>query len=75
MMGAAAGLQRELRRWREREASVREALRAIEDDETRLVEELPKVDAQVAYYDALARDMKREIGRPGLSTILRSLRR
>ena len=68
-------LQREIDRLRERETSVREAIRAIEEDESRLEEEVVSVDAQVAYYDAIARDMKREIRRPGLSMILRSLRR
>ena len=68
-------LQREIDRQRQREARLLEAVRALEDDEARLAAELAKVGDQVAYYDSLARDMKREIRRPGLSTILRSLRR
>ncbi len=68
-------LHADIERQREEEQRLQAAIRAAEADERRLEEELAKVDEQVAYYDALARDMKREIGRPGLSAILRSLRR
>jgi len=34
-----------------------------------------KVEQQLTYYDSLTRDMKRELGRPGLSSLLSSLRR
>jgi len=59
----------------EQEQRLQAAIRAIDEDERRLLEELARADEQVAYYDALARDMKREFRPPGLSAILRSLRR
>ena len=65
-----------IEREREEEQRLEVAIRALEEDERRLDGELAKVDEQVAYYDALARDMKREIRRPqSLSAILRSFRR
>ncbi len=36
---------------------------------------MAKVDQQVAYYDNLTREMKRELGQPGISSLLSSLRR
>jgi len=33
------------------------------------------VEQQVLYYDSLTREMKRELGRPGLSSLLSSFRR
>ncbi len=45
------------------------------EERRRLEEELVKVQQQVEYYDNLTRDMKRELGRPGLSSLLSSLRK
>lgn len=47
----------------------------MDDERKRLAEELEKVDQQIAYYESLTRDMKRELGRPGLSSLLSSLRK
>lgn len=47
----------------------------MEDERRRLDEELVRVEQQVVYYDSLARDMKKELGRPGLSGLLSSLRK
>jgi len=67
--------QREIERWRQRERRLIEALRNVDDERRRLDDELLKVEQQVAYYDSLTREMKRELGRPGLSSLLSSLRR
>ena len=67
--------QREVERWRQRERRLIEALRSVDDERRRLDDELVKVEQQVAYYDSLTREMKRELGRPGLSSLLSSLRR
>jgi len=47
----------------------------VDDERRRLDEELVRVQQQVAYYDNLTRDMKKELGRPGLSNLLSSLRK
>ncbi len=67
--------QKEFYRWRQREQRLLEAMRAVDEERRRLDEELAKVEQQVTYYDSLTRDMKRELGRPGLSSLLSSLRK
>jgi chromosome segregation ATPase len=67
--------EREVERWRQRERRLLDALRTVDEERRRLDEELLKVEQQVAYYDSLTREMKRELGRPGLSSLLSSLRR
>jgi hypothetical protein len=67
--------RRETQRWRLREKRLLDALEGLEDERRRLDDELLKVEQQVSYYDSLTRDMKRELGRPGLSSLLSSLRR
>lgn len=67
--------QKEYERWRQRERRLVEALEQVEDERHRLDEELVRVEQQVVYYDSLARDMKKELGRPGLSGLLSSLRK
>jgi chromosome segregation ATPase len=67
--------QKEFERWRQRERRLLEALDQVEDERRRLDEELVRVRQQVDYYDSLTRDMKKELGRPGLSNLLSSLRR
>ncbi len=75
MPGALEVTRREARRWRLRERRVLDALQSVEDERRRLVDELLKVEQQLSYYDSLTRDMKRELGRPGLSSLLSSFRR
>lgn len=75
MPGALQAMEREVDRWRQRERRILDALQTADDERHRLDEELLKVDQQVAYYDSLTRDMKRELGRPGLSSLLSSFRR
>ena len=67
--------EREIERWRQRERRLLEALQSVDDERNRLDGELLKVQQQVTYYDSLTREMKRELGRPGLSSLLSSLRR
>jgi len=74
-LAAPQATQREIERWRQRERRLIEALRSVDDERRRLDDELVKVEQQVAYYDSLTREMKRELGRPGLSSLLSSLRR
>jgi predicted nucleic acid-binding Zn-ribbon protein len=73
--GGLQATEREIERWRQRERRLLDALQSVDDERRRLDDELLKVEQQVAYYDSLTRDMKRELGRPGLSSLLSSLRR
>lgn len=66
---------KEATRWRERERKLQTALRQLEEERRRLDRELEKVVEQVSYYDSLTREMKRALGRPGLSGLLSSLRK
>lgn len=75
MSDALDAAQREFDRWRQREHRLVESVKEVDEEQRRLGEELAKVVEQVAYYDSLTRDMKREYGRPGLSGLLSSLRR
>jgi len=69
------GTEKEIERWRQRERRLREALGQVDDERQRLESELVKVEQQLVYYDSLTREMKRELGRPGLSSLMSSLRR
>lgn len=75
MTGALETAQKEFERWRQRERRLLDALDQVEDERHRLEDELGRVEQQVLYYDNLTRDMKKELGRPGLSSLLASLRR
>ena len=74
-MPGPVGVEREIERWRQRERRLLDALQSLEDERRRLDDELIKVEQQVSYYDSLTREMKRELGRPGLSSLLSSLGR
>lgn len=75
MTDGADAAQKEFDRWRQREQRLLDAIRGVDEERRRLDEELAKVEQQVAYYDSLARDMKKQLGRPGLSSLLSSLRK
>ncbi len=75
MPGANDALQKEYDRWRQRERRLLTALDQVEEERRRLDGELVRVQEQVAYYENLTRDMKKELGRPGLSNLLSSLRK
>lgn len=68
-------LEKEVTRWREREHRLLETLEEVDEERRRLLEELAKVEEQVAYYESLTREMKRELGRTGLSDLMSSLRK
>lgn len=75
MPRAVEATEREVERWLQRERRILDALESVDDERRRLDAELLKIDQQVSYYDSLTRDMKRELGRPGLSSLLSSFRR
>ena len=75
MPGNFQATEREVGRWRQRERRILDALHTVDDERRRLAYELLKVEQQISYYDSLTREMKRELGRPGLSSLLSSLRR
>ena len=59
---------------RARVREIETALRDADAEESRLTDELAKVDAQAGYYDSLAGEMKRDLQPPNLATLIRSLR-
>lgn len=66
---------KECARWQMREERILAAIRDLDDERGRIEEEFAMVDQQVGYYESLTRDMKREFGRPSLSSLLSSLRK
>jgi len=75
LASALEATQKEFTRWRQRERRLLTALDQVDEERRRLDGELVRVDQQVSYYDNLTRDMKRELGRPGLGSLLSSLRK
>lgn len=75
MIPALDTAQKEFDRWRQRERRLLAAIEQVEEERVRLDSELDRVEQQVVYYDNLARDMKKELGRPGISSLLSSLRK
>jgi len=58
-----------------RERAIVEALQELDrwqEREAQLAEELRKAQAQVAYYEALVRDMKRDVRPSRLEDLLRA---
>lgn len=74
-MRAPASMWDEYRKWARRRKELEEALEELGRQEAFLLEELERVEEQVAYYGSLARDMKRALDPPKLSQLLRSLRK
>ncbi len=75
MSSALDTAQKEFERWRQRERRILTAIEQVDDERGRLGTELDRVEQQVVYYDNLTRDMKKELRRPGISSLLSSLRR
>lgn len=75
MPSALEAAQKEYERWRLRERRLVTALDQVEEERHRLEGELVRVEQQVVYYTNLTRDMKKELGRPGLGYLLSSLRK
>jgi chromosome segregation ATPase len=65
----------EYRKWARRRRELEEALEELDREEAFLLEELERVEEQVAYYGSLAKEMKRALDPPKLSQLLRSLRK
>lgn len=68
-------LQQEYERWRFRRKHLEEELRQLSEEENEILAELARVEGQIAYYDSLESDMKKELEPPRLSDLLRSFRR
>lgn len=63
-------------RWKEREREVSEEIKRSPKEERRAKqEELERIKEQVAYYDALARDIKKSVKPSKLPHLLNSLLR
>lgn len=61
-------------RWKEREILVKNKIKTLPKGEKRVKqEELEKIKEQVAYYDALAKDMKKTVKPSKISHLLNSL--
>ncbi len=75
MSSALETAQKEFERWRLREHRLLDAIDQVEEERGRLGTELVRVEQQVSYYDNLTRDMKKELRRPGLSSLLSSMRK
>lgn len=75
MSSALDTAQKEFERWRLRERRLLQAIEQVDEERGRLGTELVRVQQQVVYYDNLTRDMKKELGRPGISSLLSSLRK
>ncbi len=75
MSSALDAAQKEFERWRLRERRLATAIEQVDEERSRLDAELGRVEQQVVYYDNLTRDMKKELRKPGISTLLSSLRK
>ncbi len=75
MVDGLEATQKEFERWRLRERQLLDTVRDLEAEESRLLGDIARVDRQVAYYEDLARDMKRELGPAKLSNLLTSFGR
>ena len=75
MSSALETAQKEYERWRLRERRLLQAIEQVNEERGRLGTELERVEQQVSYYDNLTRDMKKELRRPGLSSLLSSMRK
>jgi archaellum component FlaC len=61
-------------RWIERETDLKREMRGVSKEEKGAKqEELERIKEQIAYYDALARDMKKSVKPSKLSHLMNSL--
>ena len=64
----------ERERWKERESELKKEIESSPKSEREAKkEELGRVKVQVAYYDALTRDMKKSVNPSNISHLLNSL--
>jgi predicted nucleic acid-binding Zn-ribbon protein len=67
--------QLELEDWREKQTRLEKKLSEVEEEEKEIMAELAHAEEQIAYYDSLQSDMKKELEPPKLSGMLSSLRK
>ncbi|UCD92401.1 MAG: hypothetical protein JSV43_00240 [Methanobacteriota archaeon] len=67
--------QQELEDWKSKQIKLEEQLAGIEEEERGMLSELERVETQIAYYDSLESDMKKELEPPKLSGMLSTLRK
>ncbi len=67
--------QLELEDWREKQVRLEKKLSEVEAEEKEIMAELAHAEEQIAYYDSLQSDMKKELEPPKLSSMLSSLRK
>lgn len=67
--------QLELEDWKERQVHVEKELSETEEEERNIRAELARVQEQIAYYESLQSDMKKELEPPKLSGMLSSLKK
>ncbi len=61
----------ELESWKERKEKILNELRALVDDKkTEKQKELKKINEQIAYYESLIKDMKKEVKPPRVGHLL-----
>lgn len=61
-------------RWKERETEMENEIKVLPKDERKSKQkELAQIREQVAYYDALAKDMKKSVRPSKLSNLLNAL--
>ncbi|MDI6917678.1 MAG: hypothetical protein QMC80_07785 [Thermoplasmatales archaeon] len=62
---------KELENWRNRKEKIKDELKKLSDDEkTEKKKELEKINEQIAYYESLIRDMKKEVKPPKIGHLL-----
>lgn len=67
--------QLELEDWRDKQTRLEKKLSEVEEEEKEIMAELAHAEEQIAYYDSLQSDMKKELEPPKLSGMLSSLRK
>lgn len=74
-MKELSALQQEYERWRFKRKDLEEELRKLSEEEHEILRELTRVEGQIAYYDSLESEMKKELEPPRLSDLLSSLKK
>ncbi len=67
--------QLELEDWKEKRVHLEKELNETEEEEKSLLAELARIEEQIAYYESLQSDMKKELEPPKLSGMLSSLKK
>ena len=68
-------INEELTRWRRRQMQIEDSLKRIQSEEERLSRELAETEKQLAYYNSLTSDMKRELEPPNLASMLNAFKK